>query len=294
LSGGEVVGLIAGNLSLPILIAKAVKRRGARLVVAGLQGEVDPGIREYSDSFAEVPLGAARAMAAFFLSEGATMVALAGGMSREGMISRYDPDEDAIKIMEAAESYQVDAILRSFTRYLEGRGLRLVSVPSLVPELMIKPGVLTKKAPEGPLLEDLKMAFRLAKELGRLDCGQTVVVSDKIAVALEGADGTDETIRRGASLCRKPVAVAKVVKPFQDERLDLPVIGLRTIRLLAECKAGALALDAGGLIMLELDECLSLAEEAGLSIVAWREGKGFEPGASQAPQGGPGGLARPR
>jgi DUF1009 family protein len=251
------------------MAARAVKRRGGELVVAGLSGETDGEIYNLADESIEAPLGALGAMVDFFLDKGCAILALAGGISREGLISRYQPDEEAIKVMESVESFQTDTILRALAAYLEGRGLKLVSVAELAPELLVSPGVLTKKAPEGELLEDLKMAFFLAKELGRLDCGQTVVVSDKIAVALEGADGTDATIRRGAALCRKPVAVAKVVKPTQDFRLDLPVIGPETIESLAGVKAGALALDAGGLIMLEPEKCLAMAEEAGLSIVAW-------------------------
>jgi DUF1009 family protein len=262
------------------MAAKAIKKRGGKLVVAGLSGETSPQVYELADESMEAPLGALGAMVDFFLSHGCSALAMVGGVSREGLVSRYQPDEEAVKVMESVESYQTDTILRALAAYLEGRGLRLLSVAELTPELLVSPGVLTRKAPEGELLEDLKMAFRLAKELGRLDCGQTVVVSDKIAVALEGADGTDATIRRGAALCRKPVAVAKVVKPSQDFRLDLPVIGPETIESLSQVKAGALALDAGGLIMLEPERCLAMAEEAGLSIVAWR---GAPPGQGEGP-----------
>ena len=219
-------------------------------------------------------------MASFFISHGAGVVALAGGISRDGLITRYEPDEEAAKVMESVDSFQTYTILRAVAGYLESRGLKLVSVAELIPELLVSPGLLTSKAPSGDLLDDLRLAFRLAKELGRLDCGQTVVVSDKIAVALEGADGTDATIRRGASLCRKPIAVAKVVKPSQDFRLDLPVIGPETIEALVECEAGALALDAGGLIMLEPERCVAMAEAGNLAMVAWREGSGVDSPAS--------------
>lgn len=270
----EVVGLIAGNRSLPVLAARAVKARGGQLAVAGLAGETDPAVYALADLKTEVPLGALGAMADFFVSSGVSKLAMVGGVSRDNIISRYNPDPDAVKLMESLETFQTDSILRAVAAYLESRGLRLVSVAELTPELLVPPGTLTSKAPEGDLMADLKLAFRLAKELGRLDCGQTVVVSDKIAVALEGADGTDATIRRGASLCLKPVAVAKVVKPSQDFRLDLPVIGPETIGALVEVKAGALALDAGGLIMLDPERCLSLAEAGNLAIVAWRDDEG--------------------
>jgi DUF1009 family protein len=259
------------------MAAQKVKERGGRLVVVGLEGETVPEVSQMADHYLETPLGQLGAMADFFLLHGAEKICLAGGVSRDNIISRYRPDQEAVRVMESLECFQTDVILRAVATYLEGRGLKLVSVAELVPELLIKPGLLTAKEPNGELLADLKLAFHLAKELGRLDCGQTVVVSDKIAVALEGADGTDATIRRGASLCNKPVAVAKVVKPNQDTRLDLPVIGPETIAVLTESRAGGLALDASGLIMLDGPKCLSLADEAGLVIVAWREGEAEVP-----------------
>jgi DUF1009 family protein len=267
------VGLIAGNQQLPVLAAKRVKESGQTLVVVGLAGETDPVISTISDYYLETPLGQLGKMANFFLDHKVERVCLAGGVSRENIISSYQPDQEAVKVMEKLTSFQTDTILRAVADYLEELGLKLVSVADIIPEILIHPGLLTQKAPDDEQLEDLKLAFRLAKELGRLDCGQTVVVSDKIAIALEGADGTDATIRRGAALCRKPISVAKVVKPRQDTRLDLPVIGPTTIATLVECRAGALALDAGGLIMLEGDKCLQMANQAGMVIVAWLEGE---------------------
>jgi DUF1009 family protein len=263
------IGFIAGNQQLPVLAAQKVKERGDSLVVVGLRGETEPELKTLADHYLETPLGQLDAMAKFFLAHKVQKVCLAGGVSRDNIINSYDPDEEAVKVMEKLTNFQTDTILRAVGDYLESLGLQLVSVTDIVPEIRIKPGVLTQKSPDDEQLEDLKLAFHLAKELGRLDCGQTVVVSDKIAVALEGADGTDATIRRGAGLCRKPISVAKVVKPSQDTRLDLPVIGLKTIETLVECKAGALALDAGGLIMLQSRRCLELADQSNLAIVAW-------------------------
>jgi len=264
----QAVGLIAGNLSLPVLAARKTKEEGRPLYVAGFCGETDPQLKLLSDRYLELPLGQLKPMADFFLENGVKKICLAGGLSRENIITSYQPDEAAIKLLESLSDFQTDNILRAVAGWLEERGLNLVSVAELIPEILVKPGLLTQTAPTPELLEDLNLAFRLAKELGRLDVGQTVVVSDKIAVALEGADGTNATIRRGASLCKKPIAVAKTVKPNQDFRLDLPVVGPETIEVLIECRAGGLALDSSGLIILEQDKCLQLANQAGLVILA--------------------------
>jgi DUF1009 family protein len=264
----QPVGLIAGNLSLPVLAARKIKAEGRPLSVIGFCGETDPELKLLSDHYLEIPLGQLQPLADFFLKHGVKKISMAGGLSRENIINSYLPDEAAIKLMESLSDFQTDNILRAVAGWLEEKGLNLVSVVDLIPEILVKPGLLTKTVPSPELLEDLNMAFRLAKELGRLDVGQTVVVSEKIAVALEGADGTNATIRRGASLCKKPIAVAKVVKPTQDFRLDLPVIGPETIEVLIECQAGGLILDSTGLIMLEQEKCLLLADQATLVILA--------------------------
>jgi DUF1009 family protein len=268
MSQPQPVGLIAGNLTLPILTAQQLRREGAPLVVVGLKGETDPALQDLADHYLEVTLGHLQPLADFFLHHGARKICMVGGVSRDNITNGYEPDEAAIEVLETLDHFHTDAILRAVTVWLEKRGLTLVSVADLCPDLLVKPGQLTQTTPSPELMEDLRLAFKVAKELGRLDVGQTVVVSDKIAVALEGADGTNATIRRGAALCRKPVAVAKVLKPSQDTRLDLPVIGLETIEVLVECGVGGLALDAQGLIMLDQEKCVALADQHKIVLLA--------------------------
>jgi DUF1009 family protein len=264
-----VVGLIAGNLSLPLLAARRLKAQGRTLVVLGLVEETDPGIYELADHYLEINLGQIGAMGRFLVEHKVEELCIVGGVSRDSIVNSYVPDDEAIEIMESLPNFQTDTILRAVAAYIESLGPKIVSIARLVPELLVKEGLLSDKAPDPELLKELKLAFFLARELGRLDCGQTAVVSDRLAVALEGADGTDATIRRGASLCQKAVAVAKAVKPNQDHRLDLPVIGPETISVLIEAKAAGMALDASGLIMLEPERCLEMTNRADLVLLAF-------------------------
>jgi len=111
----------------------------------------------------------------------------------------------------------------------------------------------------------------LAKEIGRLDIGQTVVVKDLAVLAVEAIEGTDEAIRRGGRLCREGAVIVKVCKPQQDLRFDLPATGLKTVDTLLEVKAACLAIEAGKTIMLQKDDVLARADQAGIAIVALDE-----------------------
>ena len=116
-------------------------------------------------------------------------------------------------------------------------------------------------------MKDIEFGFAIAKEMGRLDIGQTVVVKDRAVLAVEAIEGTDEAIRRGGALGRGGVVVVKAAKPKQDMRFDAPVVGLNTIKTLKEVKAKALAVEAGKTILIEKEEMLRMANKEGLSII---------------------------
>ena len=267
----EPVGLIAGNRDLPLMVARKARELGRPLAVAGIVGEAAAELEHMSDHFTWNVLGQLRAMIDFFHLAGVRELVMIGGISRDNIIFNYEPDDIALEVMASISDFHTDKILRAMTARLEKEGLTLRAVTELLPELLTSPGVLTKKAPEAELAADLEVAWRVAKELGRLDVGQLAVVSDRITLAVEAAEGTDETVRRGAALAVKPVAVAKVVKPMQDIRLDPPVIGPDTIRVMTEAGVGALAVDASSILIVDREETVRLADEAGLALVAWTD-----------------------
>jgi len=268
----HAIGLIAGNGDLPLAVAEKARASGRFLAVAALEGEADPALAGSADEFAWLKLGQLKALAGFFQAAGARDLVMIGGVSRENILFNYDPDEDAAALMESLEDYHNDKILRAFCRWLEDRGFKVRAANELLPELLARPGLLTRTAPDEALLTDLKVAWRVAKELGRLDVGQCAVVSDRITLAIEAAEGTNATVKRGAELALRPVAVAKVVKPGQDLRMDIPVIGPETIAAMAATKkVGALAIDAIHTIIVKPEETIRLADEAGLAILAWTD-----------------------
>lgn len=268
----DPIGLIAGNRKLPLLVAEKARELGRRLVVAAFEGEAEPRLKNLADDFIWLKLGHLTALADFFRAAEATDLVMIGGLSRESLLFRYDPDEAAASLMAALDDFHTDKILRAVCGWLEGQGFRVRAAAELLPELLTPPGLLTRTAPGAELTADLRVAWRMAKELGRLDIGQCVVVSDRITLAVEAAEGTNAAVRRGAGLAGKPVAVAKVAKPTQDHRLDPPVIGPETIKTMAAAgHVGALVVDAGQTLIIDRAETTRLADEAGLALLAWSE-----------------------
>lgn len=267
----ETIGLVAGNRDLPLLVAHKVLELGKSLVVAGVLGEADPALESLAHEFKWLKLGQIQTLIDFFKGAGVREMVMIGGISRETLLLNYEPDKTATAILETLDDLHTDKLLRAVATCLEDHGLSLRSLVDILPELLTPPGCLTRSELTPELTADLKLAWRMAKELGRLDVGQTVVVSDLLTLAVEAAEGTDAAVIRGASLAQKPVAVAKVVKPGQDLRLDPPVIGPDTIKVMAEAKAGALAVDASQIIIVNREETIGLAEQAGLVLVAWTD-----------------------
>jgi DUF1009 family protein len=269
------LGLIAGNRELPLMVMNKAKELGRPVFVLGIEGEADPGLEKLADRFAWVKLGQLQPIIDFFKEAGGRDLLMIGGISREAIVN-YEPDETAIEVMESIDDFHTDKILRAVAARLEREGLVLGAVPGLLPELLTAPGILGAKQPDADLLADLKVAWRIAKELGRLDVGQCAVVSDRITLAVEAAEGTDETVKRGAALAAKPAAVAKVVKPGQDLRLDPPVIGPESIRVMAAAGVGALVVDALSILIINRAECIRLADMAGLALLAWDDSMAAE------------------
>lgn len=271
MSAARPIGLLAGNRLLPLMVAEKARELGRPLVTVGIEGEAEPALEAVSSRYAAIKLGQFKAMTDFFLSAGVRDLLMIGGIERDTILLNYEPDDMFIEILESLEDFHTDKILRGITARLEQMGLTLKAVSDLLPELLTAPGVLTAKAPDQDLTADLKVAWRIAKELGRLDVGQTAVVSDRITLAAEAAEGTDAAVIRGAALAGKPAAVAKVVKPMQDLRLDPPVIGPDTVKVMAQAGIGALAVDAGHTLIVDRAQTIALADEAGLAIVAWTD-----------------------
>ncbi len=267
----DQIGIIAGGGVFPLMVADAARRLGCFTLAVAHEGETDPALQGHVDEIAWIRLGQLGRLIRAFRQRGIQRVMMAGTISKRRMFSRVRPDLKGLALMSRMAVFHDDGILRNVSREMEKEGIRIISSTHFLPELIAPPGVLTRRKPTRGEMSDIRFGWRMAKELGRLDIGQCVVVRRKTVVALEAMEGTDETVRRGGRIAREKAVVVKVSKPSQDLRFDVPTVGLETIKVMNEVKASVLALEAGKTLLFDKAAMVRLADETGVSIVSMED-----------------------
>jgi DUF1009 family protein len=218
-----------------------------------------------------------------FQSRGVREVVMAGKVTKSVMYTpmrflRLMPDLRMIRfwLHTLQGDHRDDSILLSLIAEFERDQLIFASALDYCPELLVKDGILTRRAPSSGERKDIAFGWALAKEMGRLDVGQSIAVKEQSALAVEAIEGTDRCIERAGQLCRSGGwTLVKVAKPEQDMRFDVPTVGVSTIENLHKAKAKVLAIETGRTIMIDQDEVIALANDYGLSIVALSEPETF-------------------
>lgn len=261
------IGLIAGSGQFPIIFSDKARLSGYDVYAAAYLKEADPKIKDHVDVIEWMHLGQVNKLIKFFKTHGISQAVMMGGIKKTRIFKDIKPDFKAIAMMIGMKHSHDDAVLRRFAEVLEKEGIRILESTFLVPELLAPEGCWTRKKPTRAQREDMAMGWLIAKEIGRLDIGQCVVVGGGSVLAVEAIDGTDSTIRRGSSL-GKDAVVVKVCKPNQDFRFDIPATGAQTIQVMVEAGAGALLLEAGKAVVFDREKMISLADQNGITIVA--------------------------
>lgn len=270
------IGLLAGSGRFPIMFAEAARRQGRRVFCIGVTGMASDELGGVCERFVTAPLARVGRAIRWFKSARVDRVVMAGKIQKTVLFApfrllRHLPDWRTIHMLVryAAENKSDDTLLLAVIREFERDGIRFASALDYCPELLVDHGFLTRRKPSPAQWRDIHFGWQLAKEMGRLDVGQSVCVSDTAVIAVEAIEGTDECIRRAGRLCRRgKFTVVKVAKPQQDMRFDVPTVGLQTIQTMHEAGARVLAIESGMTIMLDQREVLELADRFGIAIVS--------------------------
>ena len=270
------IGLLAGSGRFPILFAEAARRQGLQVACVGIRYEAPEELRALCASFELVGVSKLGAMIRAFKRQEVKQIVMAGKVTKSVMYTPWRfvqlaPDLRMVRFWygRLRGDKRDDSILLGVIAEFEEDGMTFASALDYCPELLVKEGVLTRRAPTGAELKDIEFGWSLAKEMGRLDVGQSVAVKERAALAIEAIEGTDRCIERAGQLCRAGGwTLVKVAKPQQDMRFDVPTIGTSTIENLHKARARVLAIEADKTIVIDQPEVVALADRYGLTIVA--------------------------
>jgi len=274
------IGLIAAWGRYPIVIAEALKAQGTTVHCIAVTGHADPQLKTICDSYRQFGVARLGGAIRHFNRLGVSRATLAGKIfkhkvlySRFGWLSLVPDLRTVLAFVPAyftrSRDRKDDTLLGIIVDEFAKDGIHMAPATDFAPQLLVSAGTLTKRQPTRLEQEDIEFGWRIAKDLGRHDVGQSVAVKGQAVLAVEAVEGTDECIRRAGQLCRQGgFAVVKVAKPQQDMRFDVPTIGIGTIETLAQARGKLLAIEAGKTIVLDQDEVVRLANQHGISIVA--------------------------
>jgi DUF1009 family protein len=273
------IGLIAGNGKFPFLVLDAARAQGYEVIVAAIKEETSPEIESRGASAVHwLSLGELSSLIETFKREGIQRAVMAGQVKHKQIFSAIRPDVKLAKLLLSLATRNTDSLIGAVAKALADEGITLESSISLLEPLLVKPGVLTKRAPTEQERKNIDYGRIVARQLAQHDIGQTVVVAESACVAVEAMEGTDATIERAGEIMRslhgdastlsRALTVVKIAKPAQDMRFDVPVVGVKTIEVMRAAGATCLALDAGKCLLLDGDKIPEAADAAAIALVS--------------------------
>jgi UDP-2,3-diacylglucosamine hydrolase len=271
--------LIAGSGRYPIVVAQALRASGVRVYCLGIKDHADPVLARMCHEHEWIGLGQIGRVIRYFRRHDVAQATMAGKVHKVLLYRRWAwfhhlPDWRGLMtfyphFIARRKSMQDDSLLGAIVDAFQVAGISMKPATDYVPELLVKLACLTLRQPTAAERKDIEFGWRLAKEMGRLDIGQSVAVKDRSPLAVEAVEGTDACIRRAGTLCKSGgFTVVKVAKPQQDMRFDVPTIGMGTLETMATAGAKVLAVEAGRTIIIDQPQVVDFANRSKMVVVA--------------------------
>ena len=261
------LGLIAGKGKLPVLVANAAKEKAIEIISIAFSEQIGDELRPFSQKVYHYGVGQAEKIINTLKQEGVEYVIILGKVDKGIIFNKFSFDWRALKSLGRIRSGSDESLFSAIKEELGKDGLKLLDQTLFLQDYLAKKGVLTSRRPTNKEWQDVEFGFQIAKEIGRLDIGQTIVVKDRTVLAVEAIEGTDEAIRRGCYFSNGNAVVVKVSRPHQDFLLDAPTVGSQTIETMKEGRASVLALEAGKTLIVDLAKMIYQADLANIAIV---------------------------
>ncbi len=266
------VGLLCGSGGLPRAVARTLRRRGKRIVAVCIRGDAEPEMEALADEVHWTGVAKLGYWVKTFKAADVEAMLMVGGINKRRMFDNKAamlPDWRTVMMWYRRLRTREDhTILGAVADEFESEGIRVASVPEYCPELLVRPGCLTRREPTRRQWRDIRFGWGLVKKIAALQIGQCIVVKDRAVIAVEGIDGTDATLRRGGELAGGKAVAVKVAKEGHDSRFDIPCIGPTTVETLRESGVSVLAVEPGRTIALDAGELREEADRNGVVVVA--------------------------
>lgn len=263
------VGIIAGSGDLPLHVAGEAAQRGFRVIAIAFSGFTDPSMEKIVHETLWLKLGQLDRAIQALKSRSITRVVMAGKIEKTNLLRLWKvrPDRRALRLIRSMSDFRDDTILEAIANELLLEGIVVDEITGWASKLMAPAGVLTRRHPTESQWADIEFGRAMARGIGALDIGQTVLVKNAAVIVVEAIDGTDKAIRRAADLDIRDTVVVKMAKPSQDMRFDVPGAGPSTVDSMIAARAQVLALEAGKTLITAYVEMIRKADEADISIV---------------------------
>ena len=264
------LGIIAGNGLYPFLLARAARQHGVTAIhIAAFEKETRTELAGQADSIEWMRVGQLSRLLRYFEKSGVRRAIMAGQIAPKNLFD-LRPDFKALMLLAGLKRRNAETIFGAVAQELANVGVELLPATTYLEDCLAQEGLIAGPKPPKRLLDDIAFGFEIAKEVSRLDIGQTVIVRNGTVLAVEGFEGTDEAIQRGARLAKGGAVIVKVSKPKQDFRFDVPAIGCQTLEVAADAGARAIAIEARRTLLLDKEALKASAEEKKMTIYGYK------------------------
>ena len=261
-------GLIARDGILPVRMAQYAKENGFEVVCISLSRDNVRDLKKYCSKVYSCHPGEVNKIESILRDEQIKQLTFLGKVHKKVLLQLHKFDKRAIDLIKDAVRLNDDQVMLMIVQELAKIGVEVLDQTIFIKNLMIPAGVLGKHKPTKEQMDDVNYGFWLAKEMGKIDVGQSVVIKDKMIMAVEAIEGTDSCIKRGAKLAKRGAVIVKVAKPKQDKRFDIPAIGMKTLRTMRCKRASLIAVEANETIIVDQEKVIKYADEHNIVIMA--------------------------
>ncbi|MEA2005555.1 MAG: UDP-2,3-diacylglucosamine diphosphatase LpxI [Acidobacteriota bacterium] len=265
---GSRIGIIAGGGAFPLYVLEEAHKQGYECVVAAIKGEAEINLKDKVHIYEWFEVNEIMNVISFFKRNNVKEAVFAGKVNHRIIYGEKNFEENALGILKSRKDKSPTTLIKALIDFMLLQGIKIKEPTQFITHAFCSPGALTNVVLSPSEEEDIAFGLEIAKKIADLDIGQTVIVKNKAIVAIEGMEGTDEAIRRGGKIAGKGTVVVKVSRTNQDSRIDLPAVGLNTVKSLVDAKARVLCFEARKIPFFQKEQAISLAETNNISIIA--------------------------